>query len=65
MQIIVWTHNSIYHTLKYRNVGDRNPGAQIQITYERYNSETHRNLPTIFIDIPKEQAQKFIEGLRE
>lgn len=59
--VIQWQIGDIHYTLTFRNVGEKNPDAKIQMTFERWNQHTDRCLPFICIDLPKEKADEFIK----
>ena len=61
---IVWQKNKIEHIIEARNVGNKNKEATIQIIYTRWDIWKERHKPTIFIDIPKEKCEEFINAIK-
>ena len=63
MQKIEWENNGTKNTLKIKNVGNRNPNAQIQMVFDRWDTQTERSKPLICIDIPADKVASFLEAI--
>lgn len=62
---IKWEDKTTAYTLKVRNVGNKNPNAQIQMSFDRYNKVSERSMPFVCIDIPQDKVALFLEALKE